>query len=239
MPRRDDVIQYTSAALFAAVLIAVLYGAEVFASGEAGLPAFNVSLAGGTLFMLGTVLLLGPLSRLFAVFDWAFKFRKELGIMTFITGCTHVYLAMFPLARNGPWGLYVSRPFSAYPGLEALIVLFILFLFSWNWSMKLLGTKLWWQLQYWGARLAFILIAVHMIVLKYKTIVSWIVPGSVPVTSGIHAPPLVIWEAQFILLVLVIRFSELFGVKAARVITQIVTAMVFSVMVWSIFGGLV
>lgn len=238
MVRKDDVIQYASAALFSVVVIACLYQAEVLASGESGMPSLNISLAASTLFLLGTVLLLGPLSRLFFVFDWAFKFRKELGIMTFITGFTHVYLAMFPLARNGPWGLYVSRPFSAYSGLEALIVLFILFLFSWNWSMKLLGAKLWWQIQYWGARLAFILIGVHMIVLKYKTILSWIVPGSEPVTPGIHTPPLVVWEAEFILLVLVIRFSELFGVRAARMITQIITAMVISVMVWTTFGGL-
>ncbi len=237
MVRKDDVMQFAFAGLFSGAMVFGLYRVEVTLAGESGLSTLNVSLAAGTLFLLGTVLLLGPLSRLFAVFDWGLKFRKELGIITFITGLLHVYLTMFPLARNGPWGLYRSRPFSAYPGLEALIVLFILFLFSWNWATHVLGAKLWWQIQYWGARIAFVLIGTHMIVLKYKTILSSIVPGSEPVTPGIHTPPLIVWEAQFLLLVLVIRLSELFGPKAARIITQVSTALVLSVLLWTTFAG--
>lgn len=233
---KESVFQYTCAIVFAAGLVFGLYQAEALASGEPGLSALSVATASGTLFLLGFVLLMGPLSRMFAIFDWALKFRKELGIMTFFTALTHVYLVMFPLARNGPWGLYRSRPFSAYPGLEALIVLFVLLVFSWNWSMKLLGTKLWWELQYWGARLAFVLIGVHMVVLKYKTIVSWAMPGNLP-EAGSHVPPLIVWEAQFLLLVLVIRLSELFGVKIARIITQISTVLVLVVLLWTTFAG--
>ena len=102
--------------------------------------------------------------------------------------------------------------------------------------MKLLGTKLWWELQYWGARLAFVLIGVHMVVLKYKTIVSWAMPGNLP-EAGSHIPPLIVWEAQFLLLVLVIRLSELFGVKIARIITQVSTALVLVVLLWTTFAG--
>lgn len=233
---KESLFQYTCAIVFAAGLVFGLYQAEALASGEPGLSALSVATASGTLFLLGFVLLMGPLSRMFAIFDWALKFRKELGIMTFFTALTHVYLVMFPLARNGPWGLYRSRPFSAYPGLEALIVLFVLLVFSWNWSMKLLGTKLWWELQYWGARLAFVLIGVHMVVLKYKTIVSWAMPGNLP-EAGSHVPPLIVWEAQFLLLVLVIRLSELFGVKIARIITQISTVLVLVVLLWTTFAG--
>lgn len=233
---KESLFQYTCAIVFAAGLVFGLYQAEALASGEPGLSALSVATASGTLFLLGFVLLMGPLSRMFAIFDWALKFRKELGITTFFTALTHVYLVMFPLARNGPWGLYRSRPFSAYPGLEALIVLFVLLVFSWNWSMKLLGTKLWWELQYWGARLAFVLIGVHMVVLKYKTIVSWAMPGNLP-ESGSHVPPLIVWEAQFLLLVLVIRLSELFGVKIARIITQISTVLVLVVLLWTTFAG--
>lgn len=233
---KESLFQYTCAIVFAAGLVFGLYQAEALASGEPGLSALSVATASGTLFLLGFVLLMGPLSRMFAIFDWALKFRKELGITTFFTALTHVYLVMFPLARNGPWGLYRSRPFSAYPGLEALIVLFVLLVFSWNWSMKLLGTKLWWELQYWGARLAFVLIGVHMVVLKYKTIVSWAMPGNLP-EAGSHVPPLIVWEAQFLLLVLVIRLSELFGVKIARIITQISTVLVLVVLLWTTFAG--
>lgn len=227
--------QYIGAILFGGVIGTIIYFGQI-AGGESALSSVNISLAATTLFLLGTVLLLGPLSRLFTVFDWALKFRKELGIVSFFTALLHVYMVMFPLARNGPWGLYVSRPWSAYPGLEALIILFVLLLLSWNFTMHVLGTKLWWQIQYWGARIAFMLIAVHMVVLKYKTIVSWVIPGQAEAaTAGVHFPPLIIWEAQFVLFILVVRLSELFGKDAARRITQGVALIIVTTMLWWIF----
>ena len=227
--------QYIGAILFGGVIGIIIYFGQI-AGGESVLSSVNISLAATTLFLLGTVLLLGPLSRLFTVFDWALKFRKELGIVSFFTALLHVYMVMFPLARNGPWGLYVSRPWSAYPGLEALIILFVLLLLSWNFTMHVLGTKLWWQIQYWGARIAFMLIAVHMVVLKYKTIVSWVIPGQAEAaTAGVHFPPLIIWEAQFVLFILVVRLSELFGKDAARRITQGIVLIIVTTMLWWIF----
>jgi len=102
--------------------------------------------------------------------------------------------------------------------------------------MHVLGTKLWWQIQYWGARIAFMLIAVHMVVLKYKTIVSWVIPGQAEAaTAGVHFPPLIIWEAQFVLFILVVRLSELFGKDAARRITQGIALIIVTTMLWWIF----
>ncbi len=227
--------QYVGAVLFGGVIGTIIYFGQI-AGGESSLSSVNISLAATTLFLLGIVLLLGPLSRLFTVFDWALKFRKELGIVSFFTALLHVYMVMFPLARNGPWGLYVSRPWSAYPGLEALIILFVLLLLSWNFTMHVLGTKLWWQIQYWGARIAFMLIAVHMVVLKYKTIVSWVIPGQAEAAiAGVHFPPLIIWETQFVLFILVVRLSELFGKDAARRITQGIALIIVTTMLWWIF----
>ncbi len=225
---RDDLIQYGYSCIFAVLMVGGLYGAQTIITGESGFSAINVSTAASTLFLLGIVLLLGPLSRLFSIFDRLLLYRKELGIMAFFVGLTHVYLVMFPLARHGPWGLYQSRPFSAYPGLEALILLFILFLLSWKWAMRILGTKLWWQVQYWGVRATFILIVLHMVVLKYTTIIEWVVPRGHPQEIG---PPLIVWEAQFVLLVLLIRFSELFGKTLARRITQISTVLIVATMI--------
>lgn len=233
---KEDLRQYFFAFSYSVATILVSYGIEVVTSGRQGVSAVNVSLAAGTLFLLGTVLLLGPLSRLFTVFDWALKFRKELGIMSFFTGFLHVYLVMFPLARSGPWGMYLSRPLSAYPGLEALMILFILFIISNTFSTRALGAKLWWQIQYWGVRMAFALTAFHMVVLKYKTIVAWLVPGGVTgAPNVVHYPPLIIWEAQFVLLIFLIRASELFGVKVARLITQVSVFFVLGMMAWSMF----
>ncbi len=229
--RKEIVLRYVYAALFASLLGLGLYAEHVRVTGESVLSALNVALAADTVFLLGVVLLLGPLSRLFVIFDRLLIYRKELGIMSFFTGFIHVYMVMFPLAHNGPWGLYRSRPFSAYPGLEALIILFILLLLSWNWAMHKLGTKLWWQIQYWGVRTAFMLIVLHMMVLKYSTILAWTAPVLSSIPKETLGPPIIVWEAQFVLLVLLIRFSELFGKTAARIITQISTLIIVSTMI--------
>lgn len=227
--------EYGFSFFFSLALLATLYMVVSQDASETALSALNISLAAVTLFLIGIVLLLGPLSRMFSVFDWAFAYRKELGIMSFFTGLAHVYFVMFPLARNGPWGLYLSRPFSAYPGLEALIVLFVLFVLSNRYAERVLG-KTWWQIQYWGVRLTFLLIAVHMFVLKYKSILGWFVPGDVPSTDGVvHSPPLIIWETQFVLLVFLVRLSELFGRRLGRFITMGSFLIAFSVMLWATF----
>jgi len=227
--------EYSLSFLFSAALIGFLYALVSRDASETGLSALNVSLASGTLFLLGIVLLLGPLSRMYAVFDWAFTYRKGLGVMSFFTGLAHVYFVMFPLARNGPWGLYTSRPWSAYPGLEALVLLFILLLLSNRYAEHALG-RLWWQIQYWGVRVTFALIAVHMFVLKYKTILDWFIPGNAPETGGVvHTPPLIVWESQFVLLVLLIRLSEFFGKSLGRIIATGSFLMVTLIMLWATF----
>ncbi len=218
----EGIRQYVIALIVTLVTVWLVYRYAVVRYGVEGLSTLNKSLATSTLFLLGIVLLLGPLSRLFTVFDHAFKYRKELGVLTFFTGATHVYLSMFPLARRGPWGFYTSQPFSAYAGLAGLIIMFILFLLSNAAIERALGYKLWWKLQYWGARTAFLAISFHMIVLKYSGWGKWFADRGAGSPQGVASlPPLAILATVFVVFVLLVRVSELFGPRAARVITQV------------------
>ncbi len=210
----ENIRQYTVAAIITVLTVWLVYRYAAVRYGVEGLSTLNKSLAISTLFLLGTVLLLGPLSRLFTLFDHALKYRKELGVLTFFTGAAHVYLSMFPLARRGPFGFYQSQPISAYAGLTGLIIMFILLLLSGAAVERAIGTRVWWKLQYWGARLAFVAVAFHMIILKYAGWGSWFVDKPSP-------PPLALLATVFAAFVLVVRLSELFGPRAARTITQL------------------
>lgn len=228
----DSIRQYVVAAVITAAVVWLVYRYAVVRYGVAGLSSLNKSLATSTLFLLGIVLLLGPLSRLFAIFDYALKYRKELGILTFFTGAAHVYLSMFPLARRGPWGFYQSQPVSAYAGLTGLIIMVLLFVISNAAIERAIGTRTWWKLQYWGARTAFLAIAFHMIILKYVGWGKWLVDRGAGSTQGIASlPPLAILATVFVAFVLVVRLSELFGPPAARRITQLsfLAAAIFTV----------
>lgn len=218
----ETIRQYAVAAVAALVTVWLVYRYGAVRYGMEGLSTLNKSLATSTIMLLGIVLLLGLFSRLFTIFDHALKYRKELGIMTFFTGLMHVYLSMFPLARRGPFGFYLSQPLSAYTGLAALVIMLILLLLSSGVMERMLGPKFWWRLQYWGARVAFVMGAFHFIVLKYPGMVTWLGDRGAGGTQGaLWLPPISILATTFVVFVLIVRLSELFGARAARIVTQL------------------
>jgi DMSO/TMAO reductase YedYZ heme-binding membrane subunit len=233
-PKSGDWLnQYFVAALVVAATVGFFYQYAMVRYGVSGLSTLNKSLATSSLFLLGVVLLLGPFSRMFDVLDRAFKYRKEFGVLTFYISALHVYLSMFPLARRGPWGLYISRPFSAYPGLAALVIMFLLLVFSLGVMQRVLGAKLWWKVQYWGARIAFALIAIHLAVLKYSGWQPWIATRGAEIAEGMQSlPPLSLLGAVFAAFVLLVRLSELLSPRAGRVITQMASVVALGVTVW-------
>ncbi len=229
----EGIRQYVVALVVTAVTVWLVYRYAAVRYGVEGLSTLNKSLATSTLFLLGIVLLMGPLSRLFTTFDRFLKYRKELGIMTFFTGLAHVYLSMFPLARRGPFGFYQSQPLSAYAGLVGLIIMFILLLLSGAAVERAIGTRIWWKLQYWGARLAFVAVAFHFIVLKYPGMVKWLGDRGAGGTQGMPwLVPISLLATIFAVFVLIVRVSELLGPRAARAITQVSFLITTGFTVW-------
>lgn len=228
----ENIRRYAIALVVTAVTVWLVYRYAVMRYGVEGLSTLNKSLATSTVFLLGIVLLLGPLSRLFTIFDHFLKYRKELGIMTFFTGITHVYLSMFPLARSGPFGFYIAQPLSAYLGLAGLVIMGILFLVSNAPIERALGPKPWWKIQYWGVRISFVAAALHFIVLKNQGMVQWLADRGAGGTQGmLWLPPISLLATVFVVFVLAVRLSELFGPRVARVITQLsfLTISIFTV----------
>lgn len=228
----ESIRQYVVASIVTALTVWLIYRYAAIRYGVEGLSTLNKSLATSTLLLLGTVLLLGPLSRLFTIFDHALKYRKELGILTFFTGAAHVYLSMFPLSRNGPFGFYLSQPLSAYAGLAGLVIMFTLLILSNTAVERIIGTRVWWKIQYWGARIAFVVSAFHFIVLKYSGMVKWLGDRGAGGTQGMPwLVPISILATIFVTFVLIVRLSELFGRNVARVTTQLsfITGVIFTV----------
>lgn len=193
----------------------------------------NKGLADGSLALLGIVLLIGPLSRLYNRFDSWINYRKELGILAFVTGAIHVYLSMFVLARRGPLGLYQSRPLVAYSGLLGLIIMAYLFIISFEFIKKKMGIKAWWRMQYWGARITGVAIFVHMAVFKYSEWNTWF-SGKTEGAALPNLPPTSLLVAIFFAFILLTRLSEALNSKAAKFLTPVWlgTAAVVSVILF-------
>lgn len=184
---KETLRQYTVAGLIAAILVAAYTGYLLATGRPLELRTLNNAIANTSVVLLGITLSLGPLSRLFQVFDRYLTYRKETGIWAFLLGLAHVYLAMGPLARSGPLGFYQARPLSAYAGLVGLIIMFGLFTISIEPVKQKLGTSLWWKMQYRGVRLAAFAILIHFGVLRWSAWGEWFNQGGLPPASLITA----------------------------------------------------
>ena len=180
----------------------------------------NKGLADISLVLLGIVLLIGPLSRLYSRFDLWVNYRKELGILAFFTGVAHVYLSMFVLARRGPFGLFQSRPLVAYTGLLGLLIMAYLFIISFEKIKTQLGVAKWWKMQYWGARITGVAIFIHITAFKYPEWDTWL-NGKTEGLALPNLPPANLLVAIFFAFVLLTRLSERLNSKIARFLTPV------------------
>jgi len=232
---KEALRQYLVAIIITA-LVSGGFGYYLFIRNGSFTPSIaNKGLADGSLVLLGIVLLIGPLSRLYNRFDSWVNYRKELGILAFLTGAVHVYLSMFVLARRGPFGLYQSRPLVAYTGLLGLAIMAYLFIISFEKIKQKIGVAKWWKMQYWGARITGVAIFIHMAAFKYPEWDTWL-SGKTEGLALPNLPPANLLIAIFFAFVLLTRFSERLNAKIARFLTPVWlgTAVVTSILLFKL-----
>ncbi|MFA5800318.1 MAG: ferric reductase-like transmembrane domain-containing protein [Candidatus Peribacteraceae bacterium] len=210
--------QYGAALAVTIPLFMVLSVYLFYRRGYYDLYIANKIFAGVAAILLGIVLLLGPLSRLFSFPDRYVRYRKELGIVAFFLALIHGIVSLFFLSSKFPLSGFLGTlnwPFIF--GLTATIVLVAIFFISNDRAMAAIGKEKWWQLQYWGVRLAFILILLHVFIMKWGGWVKWYKVGG---SSDLLHPEwpgaglLVGWFMTFVVLV---RFAEFVSPKFGRV----------------------
>ncbi len=228
---KETVRQYLVAAAAAAGIAVFLAIYLTLRRGYFDLSIINKSLASGSLVLLGIVLLLGPLSRLYDRFDRWVNYRKELGILAFLLSGLHVYLSMFPLARRGPFGLYQSRPLVAYSGLLGLLIMTYLFIISFEKIKEKIDTAKWWKAQYIGVRIAALAVLFHMTVFKYPEWVKWLNgdAGQIAIPTW---PPASLLVAVFSGWVLLIRLAEMLGPRLAKTLVPILSVLALGITGW-------
>ncbi len=120
-----------------------------------------------SILLLGIVLLIGPLTRSFKLFDRWLLYRKNLGLWALTAALVHGYISLFPLSNNFPLKYFVPFSPATYSGIIALIILAILGWYSFDKLIGKMNRKLWWKIQYRGVRLAALLAITHVLLLKW------------------------------------------------------------------------
>src|SRR3989338_4316580 len=198
----------------------------------------NKVFAGTSAILLGIVLLLGPLSRAYDRFDRWLKYRKEIGIVAFVLALAHSIASFFFLpdhfsrARFFTSGLW---PFVF--GLTALTIVCILWILSHKNAVKIFGGKLWWFLQSWGVRIAFIAVALHVGIMKFPGWVDWYQKGGSSRLVHPEWPGAGLLEGWFMAFVLLVRIAEIGKTKIVRFVIPCAFILLIVVYILTFWWG--
>lgn len=215
----NELRQYGAVLALALPLFAVFSVYLINRRGYYDLYIINKIFAGEGAVLLGLILLIGPLSRMFKVFDRYVQYRKELGIVAFFLIMAHVVSSYFFLPNKFPVARYWSDELWSFLfGLAASTILIFIFLISNSWASAKLGRRRWWRLQYWGLRLTFLLVVGHVFVMKYAGWVSWYQKGGSKELAHPDWPGAGLIVGWFMFFVVLVRLAEAIHVKLGKII---------------------
>lgn len=209
--------QYGAALLVALPLFIILSFYIFYRRGYYDLYIANKIFAGTAAVLLGLVLLIGPLSRLFSFPDRYVQYRKELGIIAFCLALGHSLVSYFFLSSKFSFGSFIEKlNWPLVFGLVAIIVLTAIFFISNNRVMNALGEKRWWWLQYWGVRLAFTLTLLHVFIMKWHGWLAWYKNGGGRELTHPEWPGAGLLVGWFMIMVIFVRLAEFISPKLGR-----------------------
>lgn len=212
-------LRHYGAALAVAIPIFLAFSMYLFSRrGYYNLYIINKIFAGEAAVLFGIILLIGPLSRYFSMFDRYIQYRKELGIVAFFLAMAHGISSYFFLSDYFPKTAFA---FSSWPfvfGLLGSIVLIIIFLISNNWMMNRIGARIWWPMQYWGIRIIFLVTALHVGIMKWNGWVLWYQNGGGTELMHPEWPGAGLIVGWFIAFVILVRLAEIVGPKFGKAV---------------------
>ena len=214
--------QYGAALAVAVPLFVILSIYLFYRRGYYDLYITNKVFAGVSAVLLGIVILIGPGSRLFSFPDRYVQYRKELGIVAFFLALIHGLVSFFFLPSRFPLSGFLGTlnwPFIF--GLVATIILIVIFFISNNWMMNVFSREKWWWLQYWGIRLAFALVILHVFIMKWSGWIKWYKVGGSSDLMHPEWPGAGLLVGWFMAFVIIARLAEFGGPRFGRAVWYI------------------
>lgn len=202
--------------LLTALLFAALSAFLLFRRGYYDLFIANKVFAGVAAMLFGLIVVIGPLSRAFPSIQKLSPLRKELGIIAFLLVLVHTVVSLFFLPSHFPRSWYASNLWPFVFGLGALVVLAVLFVLSNKAAVKRLRQGTWRILQSWGMRLAFLLILLHVAVMKIPSWLSWYQKGGGKELVHPEWPGAGLLVGWFLAFMFFVRIASMFDEKVTK-----------------------
>lgn len=189
--------------------------------------------------LIGLILIIGPLSRVYQLFDTWVHMRKELGIIAMISALLHGTISLFLLPeRFNPDYFFTRIQLPAFLlGVFSLLLLIYLFILSLQEVVIRLDKKHWWHIQNWGVRITFITILLHVFIMKWSGWVKWYTQGGSSELSRSFMPPGSLIAASIGMYVVIIRLAQYAGQKTLRLVMPLTTIFYVLFLLVSFYWG--
>lgn len=175
----------------------------------------NKAFGSTAVILAGITLLLGPLSRKITSIAKYMTIRRQLGLMAFIYALIHVAASLlqqqrFPFPK---WYLDEWLPISM--GVIAVLIWGYLAYLSRDTKIQKMGGSKWIKHLSFGAKIAFVAVLLHLVVMKYPGWITWL-SGRTRQTAELanpQYPPASLFVLIFILAVIAYRIFAYFRHK--------------------------
>lgn len=232
----NELQKYTKVLLVSASLF---IGFSIYISLRRGyydLYIINKVLAGVAAIDFAIIILLGPLSRLFVFADKHLELRKEFGIVGMILALSHAVSSFFFLSNKFPLTFYFERQLIPFIfGLFAAAVLIGLFIISFEKIIIMTGRAKWWKMNYWGMRTLFVLVILHVFVMKWNGWIDWYMKGGTKELVHPEWPGGGLIVGWFVAFALLMRFAELLGPRIGKImwyLTVVLLPIIYFLTFW-------
>lgn len=147
----------------------------------------NKALGNASAILAGLTLILGPLARVSDRFDKYVVLRKPLGLTALFFALLHAVISLFLLPQRFTIAGYIKNPLAPGLGLIAIFIWIYLVKISNTKTIKSFGSSTWKTRQNIFGRLAFIVVFLHLVVLKYPSWIEWL-KGQMDATPNLVNP---------------------------------------------------
>ena len=196
-------LQRWGKALIVTLVLFVIYAGYLYVRRESwSLSNFNKSFASTAVLLAGFTLLIRPLSARIAFFYRFMTIRRQLGLLAFVLGAIHIVISLFFIPTRFTLAWYQQEWVGVVFGVVAILVWIYLAFISRNQQIIALGSDRWQRLQSTLGRIAFFLVYLHLIHLKYSGWVTWFTTGENK--SSFLANPQYIQESFLVFIVMTV-----------------------------------
>lgn len=133
----------------------------------------NKILAWTAVVLLMLTLLIGPLCALIPGLRKTLHTRKYLGLLMAVVALLHVVITLFFLKGRFGLAYWTEASLGLAFGLGAILLYLYLALISNRFMLQQYGPQLWWSVQHWGVRAAFVLTYLHVFFAKFDFWLGW------------------------------------------------------------------